>query len=79
MNQLSAWAKEPTRVIHWVVAAAVIVAAIAGDLANALNGTETWVGAAIAVANVAQGEINRSQVRPVRRSIPDPTGMSSLP
>lgn len=67
---MSAWIREPTRVIHWLISAATIVAAVSGDLVDALSGTETWIGIVLALANVIQGEVNRSQVRPVKTSAP---------
>jgi hypothetical protein len=65
MKLSTAWLNNPTRTIHWIVAALVLIGAVVGDLSNALNGTQTWIGAAFAVANVLQGELNRTQVVPV--------------
>jgi hypothetical protein len=76
MKLSNAWLKNPTRTIHWAVSALVLIAAITGDLSNALNGTETWFGAAFAIGNVVQGEVNRSQVSPAK--VP-PNAPTSLP
>jgi len=60
----SIWYREPVRVIHGTIAVLVIIAAVAGDLGNALNGTQTWTGAGIAVGTVIIGEITRTRVSP---------------
>lgn len=64
LNTAFSWTKNPTRVIHFVVSWALVIGAVALNVAHVLNGAETWVGAGVALGNLIQGEVNRTQVSP---------------